>query len=656
MNGKTQDKTCAVRRGSRPVWLALSLALCLWTTAGMSGTKAATATESKSAEGHRLFTLENQALKVVLDLNAGARIVSYTYAPFKKNIVFDVGSSGGMLMDHVWEQTWPGEFLNRAYDGEVVKAGPDQAVVRVWTEGKGDTIKGLRLERTLTLTGEARLLHCRVALHNPGTDGRVTGYWSQNNFSFGGKEGMTWARPATRAVDELGITQDGNHWQTYSGYYVDDVTAGWNGAFNRQRQEGVMFLMNYNDLWRIYDNTAAVTTEWMYDKVAIPGGKTWTTDIAVMPTKGMRGFKYGGHELVANFVVEEEAGGLKITHELTQGQQPLKDVTVKTRAWGLKEKWQVETEGKVTAVDETVAVLPAKLTGSGAMPIGIEVTVAGTGADGKPVQVKYADYYGGIIGVNNDPFSMQPWLKFDRPPKQKVFLKPDVIAYKPNAKPRVLFLRGIWSEVFKADEALKAAFPDVTVDTGWLRASPVGLGLSMFPADYPSLLSYDLIVLGNIPAQPLDLVGQEMLADYLQAGGNVLLLGGDRAYGQGEFTNQALLAALPVEVGTFYNWRQAGADSVLKVSADVPATAGVQFGTADKVFFRHLCAPRAGATVAVKAGEAPILVLAQSPKGGRIAGVLATPFGEAAAGETAFWDSPGWQKLMQNTVAWLIRH
>ncbi len=48
-------------------------------------------------------------------------------------------------------------------------------------------------------------------------------------------------------------------------------------------------------------------------------------------------------------------------------------------------------------------------------------------------------------------------------------------------------------------------------------------------------------------------------------------------------------------------------------------------------------------------------MLATTPKGGRIACVLATPFGEAVPGETAFWDSPAWAKLMSNTVQWLIK-
>ena len=69
-------------------------------------------------------------------------------------------------------------------------------------------------------------------------------------------------------------------------------------------------------------------------------------------------------------------------------------------------------------------------------------------------------------------------------------------------------------------------------------------------------MSYDLIVLGNVPAAPMDLVGQEMLKDYLQAGGNLLMLGGDQSYGQAGFVNQGLIDQLPVELGSVYNWRK----------------------------------------------------------------------------------------------------
>jgi uncharacterized membrane protein len=250
---------------------------------------------------------------------------------------------------------------------------------------------------------------------------------------------------------------------------------------------------------------------------------------------------------------------------------------------------------------------------------------------------------------------MKPYLAFERPVKQKVFLKPDTFAYKPNAEPQVLYLRGLWTSTFGIDPAIAAAFPKATVQDGWLEGSPVGLAFTYFPPDYPSLLSHDLIVLGNVPAAPFDLVGQEMLKDYLSVGGNVLILGGDQAFGQAGFVNKELIALLPVELGEAYNWRKLQGDGTLKIADSAhPMAVGVAFGKHDRVYYSHLCTPRKGATVVVTAGDRPIVVVGTTPTGGHIACVLATPFGDEAKGDTAFWNSAAWQKLMHNTVAWLV--
>jgi len=604
-----------------------------------------------------VITMQNDLVKLTIDLKKGARVDNFTYKAFGENIVYPVASSGGILQDHVWEQTWPGEFLNKKYDGEVVKSGPNEAVARVWTIATGATTKGIRFERLITLKDGDRALHCKVSLTNTTEQGKVTGYWSQNNFWFGAKENMTWARPAVRGIDYTGLDVNGDYWMNEHWFYVDDSTGGWTGTFNKIRQQGVVSLMDYNDLWRLYDCVNAVTTEWMYDKVAIPGGKTWSTEITLIPVAGTTGFKFADANLIANFETTAVPGGLAIEHQLSKGLIGLKDVTVKTKVWGLKKEWTAEVpEVKFAELNDTTQKATVRASGVEAMPAGIMVTVTGTTPDGKQVTENYGDYYGGAEGKNNDPFSMKAYLAFDRPAKKKVYLKPDVIKYVPNAEPKVLYLRGLWHEFFHIDEAVKAAFPTATIKDGWLDSSPVGLALSYFPGDYPSLMSYDLIVLGNLPAAPLDLVGQEMLKDYLAAGGNVLILGGDQAFGQADFANAELIKQIPVEMGGAYNWRKIAGDNTLKVVGKAPVTNGVSFGAKDVVLYHQLCQPKAGATVAVNAGDKPILVLGNTAKGGRIACVLATPFGEAGKGETAFWDAAGWNTLMRNTVSWLIKH
>jgi len=589
-----------------------------------------------------LITVQNSTLKFTINLAKGASISDYLYTPFKRGIT-DLGW-GGLLYDHVWEQTWPGEFMNRKYEGEIVNAGPAEAVIHVWTEGKGDSVKGVRLERTLRLRDNDRTLRCTVTMTNTADTGRVTGYWNQSVFWFNGvKEGMHWHQPTARGV-------------SHDGWFVDDFTAGWLGTTSTSvSPAGLMFVMDYNDLFRLYPNAYSVTTEWMYDKIAIPPGKTWTTSFFVIPVKGMPAFSYGSRYLVANANVTQVPGALQIEHQLTRGETALQNVTVKTRIWGLRQGWKATVpDAKFNDLTEDVQSVTVRATGVESMPAGIEMTVTGTAPDGTPITESYRDYFGGDYGPNVEMRDLKPLLTLARPTKQKHYLKPDVIKYTPNATPRVLFFRGLWSRMAGADAAITAAFPTATVVDSWLDQSPVGQLYSYFPADYPELMRYDLIILGNAPIKPMDLIGQEMLKDYLAAGGNLLVLGGDQSYGNGHFTNPDLIAQFPVELGEKYNWRKF-ANGSLK-AAESPVTQGVAFVPKDMVYYHHLCTPKKTATVAVTAADQPILVLGNTTGGGRVACVLAAPFGEAAAGETAYWDAEGWKTLMKNTVSWLIKH
>jgi uncharacterized membrane protein len=617
----------------------------LWRAALLGFTLCAACTCDAAVTAQRegdQIVLRNNEVQITINLAKGGSISDYQYAPFKGNIA--TNTYGGLLYDHVWEQTWPGEFFNRHYQGEILQAGPGEAAVKVWTTGEGASVKGLRLEREMRLREGDRALRCTVRLVNTTTEGRTTGYWSQSVFWFGeSKEGMVWHQPTSRGV-------------SHDGWFVDDFTAGWLGVTSSLVHGGLIFLMDYNDLFRLYPNAYSSTTEWMYDKVGIPAGKTWSTDFAVIPVGGIDGFTYGSQHLLANLVVKRTPGGLEITHQLSRSVEALKNVRVQTRVWGLKQTWTAVTpEVRFPELTEAVQSATVYPDGVGGMPAGVSVTVTGTDDHNNLVTEQYGNYFGGEYGANIEMRDGKPILIFPRPPKQKVYLKPDVIRYTPHARARVLFLRGFASRFFRVDEAIHAAFPDAEIVDGWLDQSPVGLLLSYFPADYDDLLSYDLIVLGNLPAQPLDLIGQEMLTDYVKAGGNLLLLGGDQAFGQADFTNAGLIAQLPVQLGGKYNWRKIPGGGALRVTAESPVTKEVTFTGKEMVYYSHLCTPKANAVTVVSAGDRPILVLNAAPDTGRVACVLATPFGEAAQGETAFWDAPAWQTLMSNTVRWLIR-
>ena len=163
-----------------------------------------------------------------------------------------------------------------------------------------------------------------------------------------------------------------------------------------------------------------------------------------------------------------------------------------TKVWGLKKQWTATVpDAKFAELTDDAQQATVTATGVEAMPAGIQVTVTGTAPDGTQVSETYGDYYGGAEGKNNDPFSMKPYLAFDRPVKKKVFLKPDVIQYMPNAEPKVLYLRGLWTDFFRVDQAVKADVPQRHRHRrlAGFRLAGAGYAFTYFPADYPSLMS-----------------------------------------------------------------------------------------------------------------------------------------------------------------------
>ena len=417
------EKTMASLSVSKQIGICALFSYLLLCGLLLSCGSKALAAASATQDGDKI-TMQNELVKLTINLSKGARVDSFVYKPFAENIIYPVDSNGGLLLDHVWEQTWPGEFLTRKYDGEIVNAGPEEAVVRVWSTGTETTTKGLRFERLITLKDGDRALRCKVSLINNANEGRVTGYWSQNCYWFGGrKENITWYRACTRGVDRLGLDANGDFWMNFNWYYADDATAGWNASTSKDTKQGMMFLIDYNDLWRIYECCGALTTEWMYDKVAIPAGKAWSTDIAIIPVNNITGFTHGSRNLLANFEVTQTPGGLTIEHQLTKGLVALKDVTVSTKVWGLKKSWTATVpDAKFAELTDAAQKATVTATGVEAMPAGIQVTVTGTAPDGTQVTETTAITYGGAEGKNNDPFTMKPYLAFERPVKQKVFL------------------------------------------------------------------------------------------------------------------------------------------------------------------------------------------------------------------------------------------
>ena len=603
------------------------------------------------------IVMRNELLRVVIDPNAGARVVEYVFKPFgSQNLCFPARDNGGMLMDMFWQQRWPGELLKNRYKYEIIKPGPDEAVVRVWRlstgiarQKKQPMLADIRMQRTIRLRAGERALHCRVSLANTADTGKLVGYWMQNNFYLlGHKDANQWYRPTIRGVDLISTTRG----SPFYSFFVEAPTGGWVGVASRRLDGGVMLLMDYNELWKLYTNMWAVTTEWMYDRVAIPAGKAWETDVALVPTPGLSGYVYGSRHVIAQMQVAETPGGLKVTHTLTQGTEGLAGVTVTTGAKGMRGVWQSpRVVHRLDKIDVAPRKVVAQLSEVKTAPVVIEVEITGKTEDGKSISLRYADYHGGPAGINKDMVTLDPLHAFERPAKRKVFLKPDRIVKIKNDHLRVLFVRGLWHQYSGVDPAVKQIEGAEVIDC-WYGQSDVGVSLSSFPPDYPTLMGYDVIVLANADGPCLGDIGQEMLADFVRAGGGVLVVSGDRTYGQAGFSNPRFMEMLPVKLRGPFDWRKLPRPATLRPQSNSPIAKDLRFDDKTVVLYSHVLAPAEGAGVAIRADESPMLLTAKRGKG-RVAAILALPFGQPKRPQVGYWQAKQWYKAVKNTIEWL---
>jgi uncharacterized membrane protein len=639
----------------------MRILILLMTMLAATLTSNAAVTARSDGDNPNRITIRNELLTLVIDLAQGARVVSLQYVGFEgKELLYDAKVDNGGLFKDLWTtQGWPGEFNNRLYEAEIVKGGPDEAVVRTWTKSTGVfksqekfDLKDLLLEKTFVLRANERALTVRYAITNQGEKGKRPAFWVQNAVDFDGqrKNNLYW-RPTTHGVDWI----DREHHTSANGrWFSTAAVAGWNGVTNRSLRRGLMFLMDYNDLQQLYDNAAANTVEWMYDDVAVPVNKTWTTAVRMIPAEGFATFTHGDAVLLGAVEAAETPAGLRLDHTLAASTAPLSNVTVQTRVKGVRAPWMVEGP-TFTAQTLGFAALKRSLdiTGIGPLPCVVEVTVTGTDHTGVPVTVVYADYFGGGAGRNIDLVTLEPMYAFPVPAKKKQYLKPDTLSLHRTTPAKILFIRGLWAEYHGIDEALKQ-LGDVTVVDGWMKKSALGETLGGFPAAYEDLLGYDVVILGNVSGPMLSDVGQEMLADFLTAGGGVLMLSGDRTYGQTHFDNTRFASLLPF-TSSPNDYGRLAVPQPMKPGAKHAVLKGVKFGTDDVVLYTHRLQAKDGAVVAATLTDGTPALLLSNEAVPRVAAVIPLPFGDAPPGQRLYSQSEAWHRLLANTLNWLRR-
>jgi uncharacterized membrane protein len=243
------------------------------------------------------------------------------------------------------------------------------------------------------------------------------------------------------------------------------------------------------------------------------------------------------------------------------------------------------------------------------------------------------------------------------PRKMKQFDKPDFskIAGPAPDRFRCLVVFGLYTHALNLDDALAdwkhqgRISPEIT----WANCPPNAV--EAFPGTYEELFSYHALVLSDVNYKAIGDVGCEMLCDYVEHGGSLLVTGGPYAFGNGEFDESRFLSVLPVTLsGPFdLNWAGRGKSwSLTPAKERLPLLAGVPFEMDPRVFWHHFVTPKKGAEVVLKAGDQPALILGGYGRG-RVAVLTLSPTGMGTDGETAWWAWEGWFPLVRNIFSLL---
>ncbi len=238
----------------------------------------------------------------------------------------------------------------------------------------------------------------------------------------------------------------------------------------------------------------------------------------------------------------------------------------------------------------------------------------------------------------------------------KNFVRPANLELHRNGIVDVHHARGAFAWLNPVDIALQLAgggnYSQSWVDRVGFRLGPAG-SMEDFPETYDQLFENDVIVLDNVQAADLGVARRTMIADFVRAGGGLLVMGGWFNLSQGADRNTALAEVLPVHVTKPGNLAIDPAGMPLE-AVNSGFFSKVDWARAGSALQVDQSPVKEGAEVLATAGGHPAIVRG-SYGAGRVIVVLANPHGEPAKGVLPYWESPEWPRILASCLTHLAK-
>ena len=163
------------------------------------------------------------------------------------------------------------------------------------------------------------------------------------------------------------------------------------------------------------------------------------------------------------------------------------------------------------------------------------------------------------------------------------------------------------------------------------------------PEKYEDLYAYDVITLANVDMRFSTYAARKMLQDFVEDGGRLVLLGGNRTFGEGGMKDTYLDALSP------FSFHGTGEIHRCDPPLFLAAKPAAPYADLPALFWRHVLPVAPGATVLAYAGNEP--VVAEKPVGkGRVIAFAGTVLGEGKAPLKSFWTCASWQTLLARMI------
>ncbi|MHB9023749.1 MAG: hypothetical protein ACYC7E_06165 [Armatimonadota bacterium] len=559
----------------------------------------------------------------------------------------------GLFQDRFVGQNWPGELAESRHVSRILARGPEKVVLEFQVTSQDKIL----VTRRMTFSANSPVIQVNLSMTNQGTQSAVRGLWPQFVMSISGiKENNRYFRPSNQGINMAGWDEKTKLMTGDS--YVKETFAGWTGALNTGTGEGVVWLTDYNWLKWFYNCPPAWTVEWVYDYAAIPKQEKWETDYAMILVNGYPGFCHASANLIAGMKLRpttpgEQVSDLVITHTLGRSMNgDIRDAKLKgaLRGWNSNEEYPLpEIDAGVLAwepktLTHTVKVKPNRR-------LVCDMVLTGTDAAGKQVREAYSFYWPGSgenidlpAGTTATPYSRKP------PRKTKIYTKPKDLVFHRNADPRMLEFRGVYYYLSHVSEAATKAGVSEIRGSHFDCSSFGGNALSYLPSSFEEMFEFDLAVINDVDASCLTDFGQEVLAQFVNAGGNLLVLGGPHAFGKSGLQDTRLEEILPVEV---VGVSADSSPSLLHVAPSALILQGVQFKTKGYCYWLHQVKPKAGAWVEMTTGKNPFLICGRYGNG-KVAVVAGSTLGTAPKNAKGFWETDDWVNALSRIIHWMV--